>query len=107
MSEQKERFTPVPWAFDDTDESFGRPAIIAKGAERYSKYGPVCLVMNRHPNYKSNATLIAAAPEMYEFIKSLTSFGGQIVLATLGEDGIKIYNEAMRVLKKAMGEAAE
>lgn len=63
MTEPK--FTPGPWTFDDTTESFGRPAVVAKGAERYSTYGPVCLTMKRHPNYKSNAALIAAAPEMY------------------------------------------
>lgn len=67
------RFTPGPWTFDDTDESFGRPAIIAKGAERYSKFGPVCLVMKRHPNYRANASAIVKVPDMIEFICDLVS----------------------------------
>lgn len=69
MNEPK--FTKGPWEFDDAEHAFCRPAIIAKGAERYSTYGPVCLVMKRHPNYKANAKLIKAAPDMYKLIKSL------------------------------------
>ena len=55
----------------------------------------------------ANAALISAAPEMFDFIKSLTSFGGQVLLATLGEDGLKIYDEALRILAKAKGEVQE
>lgn len=73
MTEPKPKFTPGPWTFDDSNESFGRPAIIAKGAERYSKFGPVCLVMKRHPNYRANASAIVKVPDMIEFISDLVS----------------------------------
>lgn len=95
MSERKERFTPGPWkTLHATHVLSSDNGYVARAYD--SPLGPIA---NRH-----NATLIAASPDMYEFIKSLTSFGGQIALATLGEDGMKIYNEAMRVLAKARGE---
>lgn len=112
MSEPK--FTPGPWSVRDkicifrflsvtSDKS---PFMIAKVMEPDMQriLEDATKEKANWEQLSANAALIAAAPDMYEFIKSLTSFGGQIALATLGEDGMKIYNEAMRVLAKARGE---
>ena len=98
------KFTSGPWTFDDTEESFGRPAIIAKGAERYSTYGPVCLIMKRHPNYKSNAALIAAAPEMFCLLEEIQRESYD----TLDEEGngiLAIPEETFSKIAKAFAKA--
>lgn len=104
MSERKDKFTPGPWYVYDTRER-------AEQAYDYYITAGQYLVAAVSPNsldiQEANASLIAASPEMYEFIKSLTSFGGQVLLATLGEDGLKIYDEALRILAKAKGEVQE
>lgn len=114
MSKRKERFTPGPWELFTGDGTTNWHTLVIR--RREPKNGieqlpvDICACQNclcDASEKPANASLIAASPEMYEFIKSLTSFGGQIALATLGEDGMKIYNEAMRVLAKARGEDAE
>ena len=52
---------------------------------------------------EANASLIAAAPEMYEFVKMFTSTAGQFLLSH-ADNGKEIYSEAMRILRKARGE---
>ncbi len=113
---EKEKFTPGPW--EVRDKMYGDiriiqvtsdlpPYFIAGVTHGFSQK----IMTSNHleinwEELRANADLLAASPEMYEFIKSLTSFGGQILLATLGEDGMNIYNEALRVLAKARGEVA-
>ena len=54
---------------------------------------------------KANAALIAAAPEMYDFIHFFETFSGQAYLRILpDESGRKIYEDAVRLCKKARGE---
>ena len=55
-------------------------------------------------NAEANAALIAAAPEMYDFVQFFEKFAGQCYCRTLGEAGQKIYDEAVRICKKARGE---
>lgn len=68
------KFTPGPYLFDDVKHAFRRPAIVAKGAERYSSYGPICLVMKRHKNYVANGRLLEKAPDMYGMLVNLEEF---------------------------------
>ena len=42
--------------------------------------------------------------ELYDFVNFFTTFKGQIVLKALGENGRKIYDEAVRLTRKARGE---
>ena len=61
---------------------------------------------NYQDNYKlqiANANLIATAPELYDFVNFFLTFAGQILLATLGDDGKEIYNDAARLIVKADG----
>lgn len=39
--------------------------------------------------------------EFYDFVYFFTTFKGQIVLKALGENGRKIYDEAVRLTRKA------
>jgi hypothetical protein len=96
MNEPK--FTKGPWEFDDAEHAFCRPAIIAKGAERYSTYGPVCLIMKRHPNYRANASVIVKAPDMIEFICDLVSacdYGTEHLSPSLRARAEKLISETM------------
>lgn len=52
----------------------------------------------------ANAALIAAAPELYEFAHFFETFAGQCYCRILGEAGQKIYDEAVKICKKARGE---
>ncbi len=55
-------------------------------------------------NAEANAALIAAAPELYDFAHFFETFAGQCYCRILGEAGQKIYDEAVRICKKARGE---
>lgn len=59
------KFTPGPWKVIPATGYNRRIAISAKGAEKYSSRGPIALVGKRHKTAMANASLIAAAPEMY------------------------------------------
>jgi hypothetical protein len=99
MSDGIPKFTPGPWKFDDAIESFGRPAIVAENAGRYSAHGPVCLVMKRHGNYRKNALLISCAPEMYALLEEIASYD---------ELHVNIFVSAIQeLLAKARGEVRE
>lgn len=109
----KPKFTPGPWYVKPREAikstygvSHTRTTILDSQDGGYSPRHVIAQIARGNGKEEANAALIAASPEMYEFIQSLTSFGGQILLATLGEDGMKIYNEALRVLAKARGEVA-
>jgi len=53
---------------------------------------------------EANAALIAAAPELYDFAHFFETFAGQCYCKILGEAGQKIYDEAVKICKKARGE---
>lgn len=61
------------------------------------------LTIDRMKRQEAYAHLFAAAPEMYEFVKMFTSTAGQFLLSH-ADNGKEIYNEAVRILKKARGE---
>ena len=56
---------------------------------------------------EANAALIAAAPEMYEFVKFFTTFSGQAYLRILGKPGVEIYDSAVKLCAKARREEVE
>ena len=121
MSEEK--FTKGPWQVDD-DEGALRLFVYSE------EYGNVCSVSlfdqrdreavllgetpEDNPDRKeyldfdkitANAALIAAAPEMYDFIHFFETFSGQAYLRIFPDAaGRKIYEDAVRLCKKARGE---
>ncbi len=109
MSEPK--FTPGPWYVKPREEiksmygsSYTRTTILDSQDGGYSPRHVIAQIARGNGKEEANARLIAAAPEMYEFLNSLTSFGGEILLATLGEEGTKIYKEAVSIIAKVIGE---
>jgi len=90
----EEKFTPGKWRvvkqhgafalFDvvsDVCSETGK-TIVARGCTRY------------------DARLIAAAPEMYEFVRSFANWKTLIEFA----NGDEVFDEACQILKKARGE---
>ena len=53
---------------------------------------------------KANVNLWAASPELYDFANFFETFAGQCYCKILGEAGQKIYDEAVKICKKARGE---
>ena len=52
----------------------------------------------------ANGDLIAAAPDMYEFIEHLTTTTGHALLSQAGYLGENLYKEAQELCRKARGE---
>lgn len=94
MSERKEKFTPGPWiVLHATNVMSPCNGYIARAYN--SPLGPIA---NRY-----NATLIAAAPEMYDLLKRIK---GMLEFCEL-EDKIDVdtEHEIGALLRKARGEA--
>ena len=94
MSKRKDKFTPGPWiVLHDTNVVSTCNGFVARAYE--SPLGPVA---NRY-----NATLIAAAPEMYGLLKRIK---GMLQFCEL-EDKIdaETEHEIGRLLAKARGES--
>lgn len=115
MKKRTERFTPGPWkpglnkAFSTVLDGYEGKAIYPSKGNNHIAWANIAKG-NGHIDMEmavANARLIAAAPEMYDFLKSLTSFSGEILLATLGEEGKKIYNEALGIIAKVRGDKNE
>ena len=103
-----EKFTPGEWRAEIEDHSF------CDTGDYITEFGVVtgkrqtiaqCFDTGsiNEEEAAANCYLIAAAPEMYEFVKMFTSAAGQFLLSH-ADNGKEIYNEAVRILKKARGE---
>lgn len=93
MSEPK--FTSGPWSLKH--ESYGvhiEPSIAWIG------FGTA----HTETEHKANAALIAAAPEMYEFIEWLRTVKGQCTILKAKRYLPQILDKADEILKKARGE---
>lgn len=112
-----EKFTPGPWILDWKKSPLLFPFIwqengfaVAKvcgkpSAKLENTTIPVtCLSDYAEPEkVLANANLIAAAPEMYEFIRWLRSINGQC--AILNKKNLpEIMDRATEILRKARGE---
>lgn len=106
MSERKEQFTPGPWRVHLDKRNGTVCAIIEdKSGDCVSRTFP------RYPRGERNANgyLIAVAPEMYDFVHFFETVAGQMILLAAQKSGMKkeaheIYEEAVRLCKKARGE---
>ena len=92
----KTKFTPTPWRIDDYGYGYKIEPNICWIGETTS-VPPEQL--------RANADLIAAAPEMYWFIKHLTTTTGHALLSQAGYLGEELYNDAKELCRKARGES--
>jgi len=104
MSERKERFTLGQWTFDPYT---GFVDSLVSEDEEGANYESVCEVSGAIGD--PNGYLIAAAPKMYEFVHFFETVAGQVILLAAQKSGMKkeaheIYEEAIRICKKARGE---
>ena len=106
MSETK--FTPGPWFVDADFYVYGGDGRKNQG-EYFDgvEFPLVCDVesdsRDRTEN-KANAALIAAAPEMYEFIRWIRSVPGQCAIMKWRKFLPEILDKADEILHKARGE---
>jgi hypothetical protein len=115
MNEPK--FTKGPWCINDENspvirEVNDRKHVIAVVAPRKGHCNSNGNPYYGTPRYRldsetrrANVNLILAAPEMYDFINFFETFAGQCYCRILGDAGQKIYDEAVKICKKARGEA--
>lgn len=103
MSEEK--FTPGPWKHTEA-----LPRLVeARVARRNGRKIPVTVCHLGEGNgwckeRKWNAFLIAAAPEMYEFIRWIRSVQGQCAIMKWRKFLPEILDKADEILHKAEGE---
>lgn len=113
MSEmRKEQFTPGPW---NHDNQYGKHCIWKSDPENTTcntSIRHIAVVFGGKTIGMANATLIATAPEMYDFVHFFETVAGQEILLAAQKSGMKkeaheIYEEAVRLCKKARGEENE
>ncbi len=103
-----EKFTPGPWFVDADFYVYGGDGRKNQG-EYFDgvEFPLVCDVesdsRDRTEN-KANAALIAAAPEMYEFIRWIRSVQGQCAIMKWRKFLPEILDKADEILHKAEGE---
>ena len=104
----KTKFTPGPWFVDADFYVYGGDGRKNQG-EYFDgvEFPLVCDVesdsRDRTEN-KANAALIAAAPEMYEFIRWIRSVQGQCAIIKWRKFLPEILDKADEILHKAEGE---
>lgn len=98
MSEPK--FTQGPWGWCMPDEVF--PAVFCN--ENGNIIADLYDAKNNKRQMVANAALIAAAPEMYEFIEWLRSVEGQCAILKAKRYLPQILDKVDEILKKARGE---
>lgn len=104
----KTKFTPGPWVVDADFYVYGGDGRKNQG-EYFDlvEFPLVCDVesdsRDRTEN-KANAALIAAAPEMYEFIRWIRSVQGQCAIMKWRKFLPEILDKADEILHKARGD---
>nr|DAM90931.1 MAG TPA: hypothetical protein [Caudoviricetes sp.] len=100
MSEEK--FTRGPWNVAGFDSRINEERYFGIGTPRgqmiVESFGEC------DSNRKANAALIAAAPEMYEFIRWIRTVQGQCAIMKWRKFLPKILDKADEILRKAEGE---
>lgn len=111
MSETK--FTPGPWFIKQSEEvrspywgatSSTRITILDEQNGQYKPRHVIAQVARGNGRGDANAALIAAAPEMYEFIRWIRSVQGQCAIMKWRKFLPEILDKADEILHKAEGE---
>ena len=109
MSEEK--FTPGPWFIKPSEAlrrySSTRITILDTQDGQYQRKHVIAQVAKGNGRGDVNAALIAAAPEMYEFIRWIRSVQGQCAIVEWRKFLPKILDKADEILRKAEGEENE
>ncbi len=114
MSEEK--FTPGPWFIKQSEEirspyspnvSSTRITILDKPGGQYQSRHVIAQVAKGNGRGEANAALIAAAPDMYEFIRWIRSVQGQCAIMKWRKFLPEILDKADEILQKAEGEENE
>lgn len=106
----KTKFTDGPWHKKGRKVFWQKPDRNLPKDNLFNGLVAICASTEDNPpevieEANANATLIAVAPEMYDFIHFFETFAGQAYLRILPDEaGKKIYEEAVRLCKKARGE---
>ena len=87
------KITPDEWICDNAHVHAGYSVVISQRGWKSLKEA------------QANAALIAAAPEMYDFIEHLTTETGHSLLSQAGYLGENLYKEAKELCRKARGES--
>lgn len=109
MSEEK--FTPGKWvariedhSFCDTGDVYTSFTVATEGAGKYDCFAEVFARNDDIDEAAANTKLIAAAPEMYEFIRWIRSVQGQCAIMKWRKFLPEILDKADEILHKAEGE---
>lgn len=109
MNETK--FTPGPWAariedhsFCDTGDVVTSFTVATEGAGKYDCFAEVFTRNDDIYEAAANTRLIAAAPEMYEFIRWIRTVQGQCAIMKWRKFLPEILDKADEILRKAEGE---
>ena len=106
MSEEK--FTLGPWYIKPSEEirrySSTRITILDTQDGQYQRRHVIAQVAKGNGRGDANAALIAAAPEMYEFIRWIRSVQGQCAIMKWRKFLPEILDKADEILQKARGE---
>ena len=114
MSEEK--FTKGPWYIKQSEEirlpysinvsstRITRITILDTPGGQYQRRHVMAQVAKGNGRGEANAALIAAAPEMYEFIRWIRSVQGQCAIMKWRKFLPKILDKADEILNKAGGE---
>lgn len=109
MSEMK--FTRGPWvagiedhSFCDTGDVYTSFTVATEGAGKYDCFAEVFTRNDDIYEAAANTRLIAAAPEMYEFILWIRSVQGQCAIMKWRKFLPEILDKADEILRKAEGE---
>ena len=104
-------FTPGPWvariedhSFCDTGDVFTSFTVATEGAGKYDCFAEVFTRNDDIYEAAANTRLIAAAPELYEFIRWIRSVQGQCAIMKWRKFLPEILDKADEILQKARGE---
>lgn len=110
----KTKFTRGPWfikqseeirsPYSSTNVSSTRITILDAQGGQYQSRHVIAQVAKGNGRGEANAALIAAAPEMYEFIRWIRSVQGQCAIMKWRKFLPEILDKADEILHKAEGE---
>ena len=104
----KTKFTPGKWvariedhSFCDTGDVYTSFTVATEGAGKYDCFAEVFARNDDIDEAAANTKLIAAAPEMYEFIRWIRSVQGQCAIMKWRKFLPEILDKADEILRKA------
>ena len=88
------RVSPRPWKYRPDAED-----IVDQHGRIIADFLGIC----NGPEQAANGHLMAAAPQLYEFVEMFTTISGQILLSS-ADNGAELYQKALDLIALANGE---